>query len=52
MLYCDRTVVTDRHIRDHVSDIILIDKLKKTGLISDVAMPLTQNIRKTKNEKI
>lgn len=52
VLYWDRPIITDRHIQNHRPDILLIDKAKKTGLIIDIAVPLTHNLAKTENEKI
>lgn len=51
-LYWDRPIITDRHIKNHRPDIVLIDRVKKSGIIIDVAVPLTKNLITTENEKI
>lgn len=51
-IYWDRGIITDKTIINNRPDIVVIDKLKKTVTLIDVAHPLDHNIQRTITEKI
>lgn len=51
ILYWDRPVLTDRTIAYNRPDILLIDFNTSSGILIDIAVPLTHNIKRTEAEK-
>ncbi|XP_030747235.1 uncharacterized protein LOC115875843 [Sitophilus oryzae] len=51
VLYWDRAIITDRTV-DHNRPDIFIDKINKTGIIIDIAVPLSCRIKQTETDKI
>lgn len=51
-LYWDRPVITDKTVDHNRPDILLINKKEKKAIIVDIAVPLTQNVRKAEQEKL
>ena len=51
-MYWDKPVLTDRTVDHNRPDILLIDKKKKEGVIIDIAVPLSHNIKQKEIEKI
>lgn len=52
MLYWDRTLLTDRTIGANRPDITLVDRRSKSAVLIDVAVPNTNNLKNTYNEKV
>ena len=50
-LYWDRPMLTDRTIAYNRPDILLVDLNTRSGILIDIAVPLTHNIKKTESEK-
>lgn len=51
-LYWDRTLLTDRTIGANRPDITYIDKVSKTAVLIDIAVPHTSNLKSTCEEKV
>ena len=51
ILYWDRPVLTDRTIAYIRPDILLVNLNTRSGILIDMAVPLTHNIKKTESEK-
>jgi hypothetical protein len=51
VLYWDRSVITDQTIDFNRPDIMFIDRVKKTALVIDIAVPLTHNFSNIEAEK-
>jgi hypothetical protein len=52
ILYWDRSIITDETTDFNRPDIVLTDRENKTALLTDTAVPLTQNLPKTEAEEI
>ncbi|CAH2092510.1 unnamed protein product [Euphydryas editha] len=52
ILYFDRTILTDKTTHFNRPDITLVNKIEKTALLIDIAVPNTHNIQSTVAEKI
>lgn len=51
-IYWDRQIITDHQITANKPDITIINKISKTIVIVDVAIPLNKNVQKTYATKI
>jgi hypothetical protein len=51
-LYWDRSLITDKTIRNNRPDITLVDKLSKTVYFIDIAMPNNHNLHAKYAEKL
>lgn len=51
MIYWDRTIMTSIEIQHNRPDITLIDKVQKTTYLVDIAVPNSNNVQKTCEEK-
>jgi len=51
-IYWDRSIITDRTIRNNKPDIVIHNKSNKTATLVDIACPLDHNISSTESEKI
>jgi hypothetical protein len=52
IMYWDRPIITDHTVAYNRPDIVVVDKMKATARIIDIAVPLTYNIKATEAEKI
>jgi hypothetical protein len=52
ILFRGRSILTDKTVCFHRNDLVLIDRQKKTALVTDIAVPLTQNLPKTEAQRI
>lgn len=43
---------TDKLVRESQPDMVVMDKLRKTGLVMDAAIPNESNMRKKEHEKL
>ncbi|KAL0892504.1 hypothetical protein ABMA27_015607 [Loxostege sticticalis] len=50
--YSPETILTDRTVHYNRPDITLVDKINKTAIIIDIAIPNTHNLQKTIAEKL
>ena len=51
-LYWDKQIITDKTIDHNKPDIILMDKSKRITYVIDIAVPSTNNLKKTEETKI
>ncbi|XP_044762004.1 uncharacterized protein LOC123319205 [Coccinella septempunctata] len=51
-IYWDLTIITDRRVVHNRPDMVIFDKVNKTAIIIDFAVPQDQNLTKTYTEKM
>jgi hypothetical protein len=52
ILYCDKSIITNKRTAFSRPDMFLIDRQNQTSLVVDILVPLNHNLPKTEAEEI